>query len=146
MRGTFAEYLQFLNKLADILRKLTDIEKEKCGAIKKDDLLKIDDCMKREQVLSLSLRSMDRQREKMLSGLGLTGVTLSGLAAHSPPELRQEAKDTAENLQRQFSIYRSAAQTAFRMLEINLHEIEKYTGVEAADNIVPISPVADIRA
>ncbi len=146
MAATFAEYLRFLDKLEGIVKQLADIEKEKIGAVKKDDLLLLDDCMKREQVLSLSLRSMDRQRDKMLSELGLEGVRLSGLASHYPDDLKQQAKETAERVQRQFGIYRSAAQTAYSMLEINLHEIEKHMGGEDMAKIRPAGPMADIRA
>ncbi len=146
MAATFADYLRFLDKLEGILKQLADISKEKIGAVKKDDLLLLDDCMKREQVLSLSLRSMDIQRDKMLSELGLEGVRLSGLVSHYPDELKQQAKETVERVQRQFGIYRSAAQTAYSMLEMNLHEIEKHMGGEDKMKMMPSSSMADIRA
>ncbi len=146
MAATYAEYLRFLDKLEGVLKQLADISKEKIRAVKRDDLRLLDDCMKREQVLSLSLRGMDRQRDKMLSELGLEGVRLSGLASHYPDDLKQQAKETAERVQRQFGVYRSAAQTAYSMLEINLHEIEKHMGGEDAARMMPSSSVADIRA
>ncbi len=146
MRVTFAEYLRFLEKLTGVLEQLTDIAKEKCGAVRKDNLAGLDDCMKREQVLSLSLRSMDRQREKMLAELGLSGVPLSGLAHRCPEELQMQAKQTADKLRRQFKVYQSAAETARSMLEINLHEIEKHMGAGASNDGAPSDPVTDLRA
>ncbi len=146
MATTFSGYLGFLEKLTGTLKKLTDIAKEKCGAVRRDDLAALDDCMKREQVLSLSLRSMDKQREQMLADLGLKGVPLSGLAERYPAELRMEAKQAAAKLRRQFDLYKSAAQTARNMLEVNLHEIEKYMGADVNSGGIHTNPMADIRA
>ncbi len=146
MAVTFSGYLGFLDKLTEVLRKLTDIAKEKCGAVRRDDIKKLDDCMKREQVLGLSLRSMDKQRDQMLAALGLEGVPLSKLAERYPAELRPQAKQTAAKLRRQFNLYKSAAQTARTMLEVNLHEIEKYMGADADSGGLHTNPMADIRA
>jgi len=146
METAFKDYLLFLDKLTGILVQLADIEKERCSAVRKDDLLCVDDCTKREQAISLSLRGMDRQREKMLESMGLKNVTLSQLPDHSPPELWNETRDTVEKLQRQLGIYQSAAKTARCMMEINLHEIEKHMGGDAAPQSVNANPIADIRA
>ena len=130
--GAWLEYFAFLEKLGGVLEQLTAIANEKNAAVRRDDLMTVNDCMKREQAISLNLRAMDRKREKLLSGLGLRGVRLSGLAEKAPPELRLQARDTAEKLRNQYAVYQSAADSARTTLEINLHEIEKI--IEAQEN------------
>ena len=89
--------------------------------------------MKREQVLSLSLRGYDQKRDAMLAALGLKGVTLRELANHSPEELRLEVKGVAEELSRQYEIFQSASKAARNTLELNLRAIERVQAVRAGD-------------
>lgn len=148
MAATFQDFFQFLDQLADTLAKLTDVTRAKTQAVRRDDLLKVNECMKQEQAYSLSLRNFDRKREKMLAELGLSAVPLSQFTDHCPEELRFQAKKKVENLQNHFKIYRTAADAARTVLECNLHEIEKHMGEDAiAESKAPhIGSLADIRA
>ena len=143
--AAFEEYFDFLDELADKLEELTEIAKEKTLAVRRDDLESVNECMKREQALSLALRTMDTKRERMLEQLGLAGVKLSGLPEHCPPELRQEANEVVEDLREQYELYRSAAEIARTTLEVNLHQIEKMIADEG-DLPPSDGSVADIRA
>ena len=145
MAVSFEQYFAFLRELGQTLEQLTALTKEKTEAVHRDDLGAVNDCMKREQALSLSLRSMDAKREKMLAELGMTGVPLSGLAAHCPAELRLEARQVEEELRNRLAVYRSAANVARATLEISLHQIEQMID-EEGDRPVGGGTVADIRA
>ena len=127
------DYLKFLNSLAHTLEQLTQVEQEKNTAAAQGDLLGVEECMKREQVLSLSLRGYDQKRDAMLAALGLKGVTLRELANHSPEELRLEVKGVAEELRRQYEIFQSASKAARNTLELNLRAIERVQAVRAGD-------------
>lgn len=147
MAASFEQYFAFLQELGAVFEKLTALTKEKTEAVRQGDLGAVNDCMKREQAISLSLRSMDIKREKMLSELGLKGVPLSGLAEHCPAELRQEARQVEEQLRSKLAIYRSAAGVSRNMLEIGLHEIDKMIAGEGKDEgPADRGTVADIRA
>ena len=145
MDEAYREYFTFMGQLGELLEQLTELEKEKTAAVRRDDLLTVDNCMKREQAMSLSLRAMDRKRDTLLGGLGLKDTPLSELAHHCPEELRQEAKAASEKLSDQYKLYRSAADVARTTLECNLHQIERLldegTGVPADGG-----SFADIRA
>ena len=145
MAASFEQYFAFLRELGRTLEQLTALTKEKTEAVHRDDLGAVNDCMKREQAISLSLRSMDVKREKMLSELGMAGVPLSGLAAHCPAELRLEARQVEEELRNQLAVYRSAAGVARATLEISLHQIEKMME-EEGERPAGGGTVADIRA
>ena len=145
MNEGYRSYFQFLEQLGGMIEELTELEKEKTAAVRRDDLLAVDGCMKREQALSLRLRSMDRKRETLLGELGLGSIPLSGLAEACPGELRLEARAAAEKLRAQYMLYRSAADVARTTLECNLHQIEKMMADEA-DAPLGRGVIADIRA
>jgi len=146
--AAFETYLDFLGQIGKTLEQLTELEKQKAAAVRADDLRSVDACMRREQALSLSLRSMDIKREKMLSELGLRGVRLSGLIEHCPEKYRLQTKEAVETLHRQFAVYQGAAEVARTTLECNLHELEKLIGskTSAAAPPRPTGGMTDIRA
>ena len=127
------DYLKLMRGLSRTLEKLSQVEREKDDAATRGDLAGVEACMKREQVLSLSLRGCDQKRDAMLAALGLKGVTLRELANHSPEELRLEVKGVAEELRRQYEIFQSASKAARNTLELNLRAIERVQAVRAGD-------------
>ena len=145
MYEAYREYFAFMEQLGRALEQLTELAKEKTVAVRRDDLLAVDECMKREQALGLSLRAMDKKRDKLLAAIGLENVTLSGLAQHCPEELQQEAKNAAEKLRDRYDLYRSASDVARTTLECNLHQIERMMADEA-DAPLGGGTIADIRA
>lgn len=145
MYEAYRAYFAFMEQLGKTLDQLTELAKEKTAAVRRDDLLAVDSCMKQEQALGLSLRSMDKKRDALLSDLGLTNVTLSGFAQQCPEELRYEAKQAADRLRERYELYRSASDVARTTLEVNLHQIEKMIADSAAGTPGE-GTIADIRA
>lgn len=131
--ATWQDYLKLMEGLSRTLEQLTQVELDKNAAASRGDVLGVEECMKREQVLSLSLRGYDQKRDAMLAALGLKGVTLRELANHSPEELRLEVKGVAEELRRQYEIFQSASKAARNTLELNLRAIERVQAVRAGD-------------
>lgn len=125
MAGSYEEYLALLSDLSRQFAQLSDLAQEKTQAVRKDDLLALDEVLKREQALALALRGQEQRRLAMVQSLNLEDVPLAQLAKNYPPELQLQAKDAVEDLSRQYQIYRSAAEVARNTLECNLHEIEK---------------------
>ena len=122
---TWQDYLKLLTGLTKTLAQLSGVEQKKTEAVSRGDLLAVDECMKQEQVLSLSLRGFDQKREAALRALGLEGVKLSGLAARAPEDQLLETRQVVEGLQRQYEIFQAASQVARNTLECNLRMIER---------------------
>jgi hypothetical protein len=121
----YATYLDLLRQLTYALEQLSGLAQKKIDATRKDDLNALDLVLKQEQAISLSMRSLERKRQRTLEQLHLEDVPLSRLAAQYPQEMRMEAKNTVEDLRRQYQIYRSVSHAARDVLESNLHEIAK---------------------
>lgn len=156
-KGDFRDYLAFLRDLGGTLDEITRVEQEKTAFVRTDDLDGLNECMKREQALSLTMRSCDQRREAMLQALDLQDVPLRKLMDHAPAEYREETKRTVERLCRQYALFRGAFEVARDTLECNLHQIEKFlraedpeaaaqTGYQGASPELPPRMRTDFRA
>jgi len=122
----YQDYINLLMEVKDKIEQLSELARRKIDAVRNDDLMELNEVMKQEQVLSLSVRGLEKRRSEMLSRLGLSDVPLSGLAEHYPEDVRYEAKEKADDLLRQYEVYKTYSNAARNTLEVNLHEIEKY--------------------
>lgn len=127
------DYLNLMRSLTHTLEGLTQVEREKNDAASRGDLAGVEACMKREQVISLTLRGYDQKRDAMLAELGLRGVTLSQLESRCPEELQLETKGVVEELRRQYEMFQAASQVARDTLQVNLRAIERLQAAQAGD-------------
>ena len=127
------DYLKLMRSLSHTMKELSQVERDKNAAAARGDLQGVEACMKREQVLSLTLRGYDQKRDKLLAELGMTGLTLNQMESRSPEELRLETKAVAEELRRQYEIFQAASGAARNTLEVNLRAIERMLAVQAGD-------------
>lgn len=134
VQTSWQDYLALMSSLTRTLEELTQVEGEKNLAAAQGDLAGVEACMKKEQVISLTLRGYDQRRDAMLADLGLTGITLSQLEDHSPEELRLETKAAAERLSQQYTLFQAASQVARDTLECNLRAIERMQAQRAGDS------------
>ena len=77
----FSEYLNFLEELEHTLQQLVDVEQKKSAAVSARDLDALNDCMKREQAFSMTLKGFEQKRARLLAALGLEDVSLRELPA-----------------------------------------------------------------
>ncbi len=131
--AAWQDYLKLMRNLSRSLGELAQVERDKNVAASNGDLQGVEECMKREQVLSLTLRGYDQKRDAILAGLGLQGMTLSRMVESSPAELRLETKAVAEELRRQYEIFQTASRVARNTLEVNLRAIEHMQAVQTGD-------------
>lgn len=125
MEAIYQEYLGYLEELSALLEQMTETVERKADAARDSDLVQMDECMKKEQVYSMTLRSMDQKRDKMLAEMGLSGVTLSQLAEHYPPESQNQAAKAAERAMTRYEHYMSASNRARTAMECALRDISR---------------------
>ena len=126
MEEVFLSSLKLLQDLSRDLDRLAQLEQQKSGTVRDNDLLALDEVLKQEQALSLSLRGLEIKRGRLSAQLGLDNVPLDQLAQRCPPHLQEQAKGTVSTLRSSYSVYRSYADLARSALELNLHQIDKF--------------------
>ena len=125
MNEIYEAYFTLLGKIGELLDRLSELARTKNVAAQRGDVLTVNECMKEEQSIGLTLRRIDQQRDKLLATLGLQGVPLSALPRRCPPEQRQAARAAVDSLLNKCNLYRSAADAARATLECSLHNVEK---------------------
>ena len=149
MSSHYRDYLELLEKLGGSLDQLSETTEIKISAVRCDDLLALNDCIKQEQALAMGLRSMEKRRGELLNSMGLSGVPLSRLAESFPEELRSEAAAVSRSLKLKYDHYESASEAARIILEGALHQIEKMLPEEqrgSEPDRLPSALSTDIRA
>ena len=126
MEPQFRDYLGVLQGLTDALDRLAPLEKQKAEAVRGSDLLSLDEVLKQEQAIGLSLRGLELKRQKLASQLELDNVPLSELPQRCPDQLADETRGTIAALRESYEVYRSFAGMARSTLELNLHQIDKF--------------------
>ena len=132
-QSDFKAYLAFLKELGATLDEITQVEQDKARFVRQDDLDGLNECMKREQALSMTMRACDQKRDAMLTQLGLQDVPLRKLMQYAPEELWEETRESVEQICRQYALFRGAFEVARDTLECNLHQIEKIIQAENPD-------------
>ena len=133
MEQLHLSYLELLKELSSSLDRLAQLARDKAAAVQADDLIALDEVLKQEQALGLNLRGLELRRLKLAPQLGLEESALSDLPSKCPPELEMEAKKTMRDLQNSYSIYRSCADMARNVLELNLHKIDRFVTAHGGD-------------
>lgn len=122
------EYREYLNLLSSLLReveRLNGVARKKREALQEHDLDILNECMKQEQAVSLTLRGLEQKREKILSALGYTGVALSEMPRRCPPEYQRETGELCEQLLRAYQVLMSTQTASRTMMEHDLRLIKK---------------------
>ena len=144
MENPHQAYLALLNELSSSLDQLSQLARQKTQAVQRDDLIGLDEALKQEQAMTLSLRGLEQKRLKAVSQLDLEGSSLSSLASRYPDAMQIQARQTAEKLLRSYQEYRCAAEVARNTLELNLHEkIIAASGVDTAGSPGYAAPVPE---
>jgi hypothetical protein len=145
----YTAYLTILRQLASTLEKLSVLGREKLAAVRNDDLAALNETLKQEQVLSLTVRSLEQKMRTEQDQLHLSDTRLADLVGRYPADMKTEAKQVAEQLQQQYQVYKGVSEAARAALECGLHEIEKVlgdAGVEPVGDELPASLRTDIHA
>ncbi len=121
----FKAYLQLLRELTKVIDQLGMLARRKLEEVRANNVQGVDDCIRQEQVLSLSLRGLEQRREKALKAMGLEGLRLHGLVTHAPDALRQETVEVSNALFDSYETYCRASSAARSGLERVLHQIDR---------------------
>ena len=94
----YSDYLALLSELCQLFDQISHVEQQKIDAVQGHALDELNEAMKREQALTLALRGCEQKRETLLTGLGLTGISLRDMPSHCPPEYRAETSRMVEQV------------------------------------------------
>ncbi len=124
MPAQYSDYIQLLLNLQKDIVSLVEILQRKIDATQAFDLDTINECIRKEQALSLSLRGLEQRRVSLLSELGYKDATMRQMPQLCPPQHKAETARVVEVVMKDYEVLASLQQRAKLMLERHLHEVE----------------------
>lgn len=124
MDELYRSYLSFLRSVSRGLESLISLNEKKLAAAQADDLMTLNELLNQEQAQALNFRGLELTRDKLLPQLGLEGVPMTKVPDRFPPAMREEARQTVEELRGRYLDYRKASVKTRKLLEQNLREVD----------------------
>lgn len=105
------------------LKDIMAVEKEKLDAALKNNILVLEECIKKEQALVLRSRGLDQKRQNMQKSMGAEQLTLKQMIEAAPPEEKEALLPLYRELVEALTEYREVYNSAKTAIEVNLHRI-----------------------
>ena len=123
----FSETIQFIDEI-------TEVENKKFQAALKNNIAAVDECMKKEQVLLLKLRGIDKKREAAQKALGYENMTFRQIIEKAPESDKKKLTEIFNSIEQKLKKYKESFSNAHNAIELNLHRInKKLESLNAAD-------------
>lgn len=120
----YSDYLALLSELCQLFDQISHVEQQKIDAVQGHALDELNEAMKREQALTLALRGCEQKRETLLTGFGLTGISLRDMPSHCPPEYRAETSRMVEQVLKGYAVLQAAQGSARTLTELELRRVD----------------------
>lgn len=105
------------------LKDITAVEKEKLDAALKNNILLLEECIKKEQALVLRSRGLDQKRQNVQKSMGAEQLTLKQIVEAAKPGEKEALLPLYQEMLGALAEYREVYQSAKTAIEVNLHRI-----------------------
>lgn len=119
----YNELLQLLKKHVTFFEQLAVTEQAKLHAARTQDITTLQECMKREQADTLTLRGYDKKRLQLQEKLSLQGLSYTQMLPLIPEEYRYEFSRTQKALNDAYDNYKKISDCAKEAIEVHLYYI-----------------------
>ncbi len=107
------------------LKDITAVEKEKLDAALKNNVLILEECIKKEQALVMRSRGLDQKRQNIQKAMGAEQLTLKQIVEGATPERKAILLPIYQEMTAALEEYRNVYEGAKTAIEVNLHRISK---------------------
>ena len=111
----YSDYLALLSELCQLFDQISHVEQQKIDAVQGHALDELNEAMK---------RGCEQKRETLLTGLGLTGISLRDMPSHCPPEYRAETSRMVEQVLKGYAVLQAAQGSARTLTELELRRVD----------------------
>lgn len=119
------DFIKIIVELIQFFEELIQTENEKLDAISKNNVFKLEDCMKKEQVSILKLKGLDKKRETIQSDLSFGNLSFREILSKVDASQKSRLEPLFRQLEEKVSFYNGISQSAKTAIELNIHNIDK---------------------
>lgn len=122
---TIDDFLSLIREMIQFFEELINSEQLKLEAVLANNVPKMEECMKKEQVSILKLRGYDKKREQMQEMLSFGKLTFREIIPLVPEVNKDEMAELFSMLNLKTKEYNSISGSLKTAMEVNIHKIDK---------------------
>lgn len=121
----FEQFCETICKLTDTIHGIADIEKNRLQAASAKEHHLIHTFLNEEQAALLNLKGLDQRRAKQAADLGWKDLTVSQILDTADVSQKAVLTPLFENLNKEVSLLKEVRESADRIVNVRIHEIEE---------------------
>ena len=114
-----------LTETCMFLKDITAVEKEKMEAAMKNNVLILEECIKKEQALVMRSRGLDQKRQSIQKAMGAEQLTLKQIVEGASAETKALLLPLYQEMAAALEEYKGVYEGAKTAIEVNLHRINR---------------------
>ena len=118
-------FISLMKEMTQFFDAFQLIEKQKLEAAASNDILRLEEIMKKEQAEILVLRGLERKQQEIQSQMGFTGLTFREMIDRTPEQERAELEKAYSRLSESLDLFQKTTQSVKQAIDLNLHAIHK---------------------
>ena len=118
-------FISLMKEMTQFFDAFQLIEKQKLEAAASNDILRLEEIMKKEQAEILVLRGLERKQQEIQAQMGCSGLTFREMIDRAPEQDRAELENLYSRLSESLDIFQKTTQSVKQAIDLNLHAIHK---------------------
>lgn len=118
-------FISLMKEMTQFFDAFQLIEKQKLEAAASNDILRLEEIMKKEQAEILVLRGLERKQQEIQSQMGCSGLTFREMIDRTPEQERAELEKAYSRLSESLDLFQKTTQSVKQAIDLNLHAIHK---------------------
>ncbi len=113
-----------IQEMIEFFEQFQALEKAKLEAVSRNDIIYLEDCMKKEQAEILVLRGLERKQLEVQKELGFENATFREIIELAPVEYKAQLEAMYKELSNSIEIFKSTTEGIKKSIELNLYAID----------------------
>lgn len=118
-------FISLMKEMTQFFDAFQLIERQKLEAAASNDILRLEEIMKKEQAEILVLRGLERKQQEIQAQMGCSGLTFREMIDRAPEQERAELENLYSRLSESLDIFQKTTQSVKQAIDLNLHAIHK---------------------
>lgn len=118
------KFIEVIQEMIEFFEQFQVLEKAKLEAVSRNDIIYLEECMKKEQAEILVLRGLERKQLEVQKELGFENATFREIIELSPVEDQAQLEAMYNELSNSIDIFKSTTEGIKKSIELNLYAID----------------------
>ena len=118
-------FISLMKEITQFFDAFQLIEKQKLEAAASNDILRLEEIMKKEQAEILVLRGLERKQQEIQSQMGFSGLTFREMIDRAPEQEKAELENLYSRLSESLDLFQKTTKSVKQTINLNLYAIQK---------------------